>query len=46
MNNTYKSARILGDGYNLYYAVWCSNEHELYDLSVCLGLFTLKNIIK
>ncbi|PLN80394.1 Arylsulphatase [Aspergillus taichungensis] len=33
MNNTYKSVRILGDGYNLYYAVWCSNEHELYDLS-------------
>ncbi|KAG6823919.1 hypothetical protein H0H93_002817, partial [Arthromyces matolae] len=32
-NNTYKSARILGEGYNLYYSVWCTNEHELYDLS-------------
>lgn len=33
-NNTYKSLRLLGEGYNLYYSVWCSNEHELYDLSV------------
>ncbi|RMJ21834.1 Arylsulfatase, partial [Aspergillus sp. HF37] len=31
--NTYKSIRILGEGYNLYYSVWCSNEHELYDLA-------------
>lgn len=35
-NNTYKSLRILGAGYNLYYAVWCNNEHELYDLEVSL----------
>lgn len=33
-NNTYKSVRILGEVYNLYYSVWCNNEHELYDLSV------------
>lgn len=33
-NNTYKSIRLLGQGYNLYYSVWCNNEHELYDLSV------------
>ena len=33
-NNTYKAVRILGDGYNLYYSVWCSGEHELYDLQV------------
>lgn len=33
-NNTYKSVRLLGQGYNLYYSVWCNNEHELYDLSV------------
>ncbi|KAJ5924257.1 hypothetical protein N7466_008444 [Penicillium verhagenii] len=32
-NNTYKSVRLLGEGYNLYYSVWCTNEHELYDLS-------------
>lgn len=31
--NTYKSIRILDEGYNLYYSVWCSNEHELYDLA-------------
>ncbi|CAG7959601.1 unnamed protein product [Penicillium nalgiovense] len=33
-NNTYKSVRLLGQGYNLYYSVWCNNEHELYDLSL------------
>ncbi|KAL1888397.1 hypothetical protein Sste5346_009605 [Sporothrix stenoceras] len=31
-NNTYKGLRVIGDGYNLYYAVWCTNETELYDL--------------
>jgi N-acetylglucosamine-6-sulfatase len=33
-NNTYKALRIIGKNYNLYYAVWCTNEHELYDLTV------------
>lgn len=33
-NNTYKALRLIGEGYNLYYSVWCSNEHELYDLKV------------
>ena len=33
-NNTYKAIRILGPGYNLYYSVWCNNEHELYDMNV------------
>ncbi|KAJ6164971.1 hypothetical protein N7470_003643 [Penicillium chermesinum] len=32
-NNTYKSIRLLSDDYDLYYSVWCNNEHELYDLS-------------
>ncbi|KIX04937.1 uncharacterized protein Z518_05808 [Rhinocladiella mackenziei CBS 650.93] len=32
-NNTYKSVRIMGDGYNIYYSVWCTNEHELYDMT-------------
>lgn len=32
LNNTYKAVRIIGDEYDLYYAVWCTNEHELYDL--------------
>ncbi|KAJ5403489.1 arylsulfatase [Penicillium cosmopolitanum] len=31
-NNTYKSIRILSSEYDLYYSVWCSNEHQLYDL--------------
>ncbi|KAL5327615.1 hypothetical protein ACEPPN_005316 [Leptodophora sp. 'Broadleaf-Isolate-01'] len=33
LNNTYKALRVIGRGYNLYYAVWCTNEHELYDLT-------------
>lgn len=33
-NNTYKSVRIIGQGYNLQYVVWCTMEHELYDLDV------------
>lgn len=32
-NNTYKSARIVGNGYSLYYSVWCNNDHELYDMT-------------
>ncbi|EFQ31015.1 sulfatase [Colletotrichum graminicola] len=31
-NNTYKAMRVLGDGYSLFYSVWCSNERELYDM--------------
>ncbi|KAB8416331.1 hypothetical protein FH972_024851 [Carpinus fangiana] len=31
-NNTYKAVRVAGDKYNVYYSVWCTNEHELYDL--------------
>ena len=38
-NNTYKAVRIVSDQYNLLYTVWCTNEHELYDLTVgtCLS---------
>ncbi|KAK5659229.1 hypothetical protein OQA88_1320 [Cercophora sp. LCS_1] len=32
INNTYKALRIIGEDYNFYYSVWCTNEHELYDL--------------
>ncbi|GAB7359180.1 hypothetical protein MBLNU230_g5247t1 [Neophaeotheca triangularis] len=32
-NNTYKAIRVVSDSYNLYYAVWCNNEHELYDIN-------------
>jgi arylsulfatase A-like enzyme len=33
-NNTYKSLRLIGRGYNLYYSIWCNNKHELYDMNV------------
>ncbi|KAG6907811.1 hypothetical protein DXG01_007293 [Tephrocybe rancida] len=33
LNNTYKSVRLLGEGYNFYYSIWCNNEHEFYDLN-------------
>ncbi|CAK7216858.1 hypothetical protein SEUCBS140593_003005 [Sporothrix eucalyptigena] len=32
VNNTYKGLRLIGEGYNLYYTVWCTNEHELYNV--------------
>ncbi|EME40308.1 hypothetical protein DOTSEDRAFT_66113 [Dothistroma septosporum NZE10] len=32
-NHTYKALRLIGDGYNLLYTVWCSGEHELYDMT-------------
>ncbi|KAL4783906.1 Six-hairpin glycosidase-like protein [Aspergillus varians] len=32
-NNTYKSARIVSEKHNLFYAVWCTGDHELYDLN-------------
>ncbi|KAF5622580.1 Arylsulphatase [Fusarium tjaetaba] len=35
-NNTYKAIRVIGDKYNLYYSVYCNNEHELYDLKVII----------
>ncbi|KAI9033402.1 alkaline-phosphatase-like protein [Hyaloraphidium curvatum] len=31
-NNMYKSIRIVSDEHNLYFAVWCTNETEFYDL--------------
>ena len=33
-NNTYKSARLVGDGYSMYYSVWCNGDHEFYDMTV------------
>ncbi|KAJ6012785.1 arylsulfatase [Penicillium canescens] len=32
LNNTYKSVRIHSSEYDIYYSVWCTNEHQLYDL--------------
>lgn len=34
VNNTYKALRLIGESYNLYYSVWCTNETELYDMTV------------
>ena len=33
-NHTYKALRVVGEKYNLLYTVWCSGEHELYDMNV------------
>ncbi|KAI0513279.1 arylsulfatase-like protein [Xylaria bambusicola] len=37
LNNTYKALRVIGDSYNLHYHVWCTNEHELHDLTTDPG---------
>ena len=39
-NNTYKALRVIGKDYNFYYSVWCSGEHELYDLNVSSHSFS------
>ncbi|KAI0151026.1 arylsulfatase precursor [Pestalotiopsis sp. NC0098] len=31
-NNTWKQVRVIGDGYDLAFAVWCTMDHELYDM--------------
>ncbi|KAH8660230.1 alkaline-phosphatase-like protein [Xylariales sp. PMI_506] len=31
-NNTYKGLRLESDKVSLYYSVWCSGEHELYNM--------------
>ncbi|KHN95381.1 arylsulfatase precursor [Metarhizium album ARSEF 1941] len=30
--NTYKTLRLVGRDHDLMYAVWCTNEHQLYDM--------------
>ncbi|KND92061.1 Arylsulfatase [Tolypocladium ophioglossoides CBS 100239] len=30
--NTYKTVRVVGKDYDFSYSVWCTNEHELYDI--------------
>ncbi|KAI0022873.1 arylsulfatase [Xylariomycetidae sp. FL0641] len=32
-NHTYKALRVVGDGYSLLYTVWCTGQHELYDMA-------------
>ncbi|KID82851.1 arylsulfatase precursor [Metarhizium guizhouense ARSEF 977] len=31
-NNTYKTLRLVGDKHDFMYGVWCTNEHQLYDM--------------
>ncbi|OAL50143.1 Arylsulphatase [Pyrenochaeta sp. DS3sAY3a] len=31
-NNTYKGLRLIGEDYNIYYSVWCTGDHEYYDM--------------
>jgi N-acetylglucosamine-6-sulfatase len=31
-NNTYKATRIVSGEFDISYTVWCTNEHELYDM--------------
>ena len=33
-NNTYKSLRMMSAGQSFYYSVWCTGEHEFYDMNV------------
>ncbi|KAF9411412.1 hypothetical protein BGZ76_005350 [Entomortierella beljakovae] len=42
--NTYKSVRLIGQGYNLLYTVWCTGEKEYYDL--VRDPFQIKNIYR
>ncbi|KAI3390551.1 hypothetical protein diail_9212 [Diaporthe ilicicola] len=30
--NTFKSVRVIGDTYSVYYSVWCTNEKEFYNM--------------
>lgn len=39
-DNTYKGVRIVSDHYSLYYAVWCTNEVEYYNLKVRTAALT------
>lgn len=32
--NTYKAMRLVSEGFNVQYTVWCTGEHELYNLDV------------
>ncbi|KAM0414589.1 hypothetical protein ACHAPT_013571 [Fusarium lateritium] len=33
----YGAVRVIGNNYNIYYSVYCNNEHEFYDLSADPG---------
>ncbi|KAF5849867.1 hypothetical protein GGP41_005356 [Bipolaris sorokiniana] len=37
LNNTYKDLHVVGDDYDIACIVWCTNEHELYDMKTDPG---------
>ncbi|KAH7143394.1 arylsulfatase [Dactylonectria macrodidyma] len=43
VGNTYKGIRVQSKDYNMYYSVHCTNEHELYDMTV--DLFQINNLL-
>lgn len=40
-NTTYRSLRVLEGDDQWAYGVWCTGEHELFDLAVCRPPFSL-----
>lgn len=36
-NNTYKALRLIGDGYNILYTVYCFGDKMFYDLNVSMS---------
>ncbi|KAM0328172.1 hypothetical protein ACHAQA_005579 [Verticillium albo-atrum] len=45
LGNTYKGIRVQGKDYSFYYAVHCTNEHEMYDMMVRGGVKSLKDAL-
>ena len=43
-NNTYKSLRLVGSGFSMYYSVWCNGEHEFYDMIVSFDASTTTSL--
>lgn len=45
-NQTYRAVRVVeGDEINFSYAVWCTGEHEIYDLNVSALYSTSPSIL-
>ncbi|CAI6088545.1 unnamed protein product [Clonostachys chloroleuca] len=44
--NTYKSVRLVSGDHNLYYSVWCTNEHELYDMKASSDSQQMNNLFE
>ena len=44
-DNTFYSVRVIGDCYSFYYSVWCTNEHEVYDMAVSDHFGCVKRVL-